>query len=424
MKIPGMISVSAFCMVLAIGLAGCGGGGGGNGGGTSAAGSNSNPSASQPGSSAPVTNVGNLGIALIPSDPSDDNVIGENPTSVLQVVHLFDASGNPLSTPTVSSLIYNGVGDFDGAALTPGGARGIMIDGANDNLFFFTVQKGSTSASLTPLGVGAYGRDGDSVSVMSSGDEAVVSLDDNIHLLLVSGMLSGKPQPAAYILLPDYRDGVVTSNDDKVLLARGTSGLTVFAINSIAPSPGPLGGTVSHTFTKTADIPALGTAPYGGEGRDGMAFSPTDSSRAVIIINGASSSTINLLTGLPASPAVSKTVSVSRHVYAAAIAPDSTASDLAIVGTDSGLLLFSGVASGTLTPVGQLYAPSYTISGKSVTLGRIMTLGITIDGKYAAVCDITNSALLVIPISSSGFGAPVGILPGISVPSSDEMMIH
>lgn len=159
-----------------------------------------------------------------------------------------------------------------------------------------------------------------------------------------------------------------------------------------------------------------------------MAISPTDSSRAVIITNGTSSpsGTVSLLTGLPAQPTVSNSVSVGRNVFSVAIAP-SPNNDLAIVGTDKGLLMFSGAASGNLTQVGQgqlPYAPTYTLNNHIVTLGMITTLGVTLNGKYAVVGDLTNGALLVIPMSASGFGEPVGILPGVSIPFNDEILIH
>lgn len=151
-----------------------------------------------------------------------------------------------------------------------------------------------------------------------------------------------------------------------------------------------------------------------------MAFSPADSSRAVIITNGTSGS-VSLLTGLPFKPSVSNSVSVGRKVFSVAIAPSG---DRAIVGTDSGLMMFTGVASGALTRVGGLYAPTYMLYNRSVTLGMVTTLGVTPDGKYAVAGDYTDGALLVIPMSTGGFDAPVGILPGVEVPFNDEMLIH
>ena len=427
MKKLKIIPVLFICAVLGIGLAGCSGGGGGSAGsspsGDSSAGNNpSSPSSqSQPLSNAPV---GNLGVAIFPNDPLVDNPA--DTTGILQVAHLLDANGNPLATPTLSSLTFSGAGDIDGASLTTGGANGVLTDADNDMIFFSLID-GTVSTSQAPYQISkSYGTDGDSIAIMSDGDNAVVSLDSRDVLLLVSGMLSKKPQAAELIPIPDYRDGVVISYDDKVLLARGGSGLTVFAISPATPAPGPLGGTVSHTFTQTiANVTALGARQNDGGGRDGMAISPTDSSRAVIITNatGAASSSVSLVTGLPTGAIISNSISVSLHVDSVAIAPGQPG-DLAIVGTDSGLLMFSGVAAGKLTQVGSLYTPSYNINGKAVKLGRITTLGVTIDGKYAVAGDITNGALLTIPISAGGFGAPAGVLPGVSIPANDEMLVH
>ncbi len=313
----------------------------------------------------------------------------------------------------MSSISYSGENDFDGAALTPDGSEGVLMDGYNNKLYYFSVQNGTVSAANT-LNTN-YGVDGDSVAILSNGDEAVVSLDNNTYLVLVTGILSGTPQIVGGIGIPDYRNAVVISNDDKVLLARGANGLTVYSIASSTPQPGD--------FNQTANIPSLGTSSAEFDGRGGMAISPIDSSRAVVITNivNSTSGTVNLLTGLPGTPVLSNSTSVDYTVNTVAVSPDGT---LAVVGTDNGLLMFSGVASGALSQVGQLYAPSYSISDTSVTLGQITTLGFTIDGKYVVVCDHTNGALLVIPVSSSGFGAPAGILPGLSVPASDNIMIH
>ncbi len=443
MKVLKITPILAFCIVVTLGLTGCGGGSGGSGSPGAAAsnnsgaatGGNSNPfippSQSSSGSTTSSSSgqgssgsVGNLGLVLIPSDAADEDTTIANSPSIMQIVHIYDSNGNVLASPTMSSLSYAGINDFDGAALTPDGSEGVMMDGDDNNLYYFSVKNGEVSTAHT---ISAnYGVDGDSVAILSSGDEAVITLDNNGYLILVSGILSGTPQTAASIPVPDYRDGLVSSNDDKVLLARGADGLTVFAINAIPPQPGQGGfaGTVSHTFTQTANIVSLGTSKPDGASRDGMAISPMDSSRAVVITNitnTTSSSTVDLLTGLPGNPVVSNSISVSPVVDTVAISPDG---NLAIVGTDSGLLMFSGVASGALQQVGQLYAPSYTVNNGSVTLGKITTLGFTVDGKYVVVCDYTNSALLVIPVSTSGFGTPAGILPGISAPWSDNMMVH
>jgi len=364
------------------------------------------------------TAISNLGIVLIADDGNGTENSGDS--GYMQVVHLYDAHQQPLATPSISYLNYSSQpGDLDGQALTPDGSQGIMVDGGNALYFFSQVQTGTPIASDTPLDVSAYGDDGDSVAIMPNGDEAVVSLDSNSTLLLVSGILSGHPKPAKLISVPGDRDGVAISNDGNVLLARGGDGLTVFSIAAlVTPAAGPLGGMVSHSFTQITNLTNLGSGTE--DGRDGMAISPNDSSRAVVIN---SDDTAVLLTGLPGSPSAGTpvTLTTAGSVYSVVITPDGTK---AIVGTSAGLIMLSGVDKGKLQLVGSTYAPSYKAGSSSVTLGQVNTLGITLDGRFVVACDYTNSALLVIPITATGFSTPVGILPKIAVPDNDQLVIH
>jgi hypothetical protein len=362
------------------------------------------------------TTVSNLGIALV----ADDGSYGLAADTV-QVVHLYDSKGNPLATPTVDYLSYPGAGDLDGQAMTPDGSQGILVDGGNTLRFFSKAQTGTPVADTYTLDIPyTAGGDGDSVAILPEGDEAVVSADDSTNLLLVSGILSGSAVAADLITVPDYRDGVVISSDGKVMLARGSNGLSVFAVDPIAPKPGSLGGTVAHSYTYVSDISSLGS-DGGGDGRNGMAISPVDSTRAVII--SPDSMTITMLTGLPGTPVAGNALDLSSlgYVYSVSVSPDGKT---AVVGGQSGLLLISGVDTGSLAIVGSVYAPTYTASSGSTTLQEVRTLGITLDGKYVVVCDSSNSALLVIPVSSTGFGAPVGLLNDFAVPYNDQMLIH
>jgi hypothetical protein len=356
------------------------------------------------------TAVSNLGIALIADD-------GYGSSGMLQVVHLYDAAGSPLAVPTLTKLDYPGAYDIDGQALTPDGSQGILVDGGNTVRFFSNVQTGVPIASTATLDISSYGGDGDSVAIMPNGDTAVVSGDSASQLLVVSGITSGVPIAASTITIPGYRDGVVISDDGKVLLARGSGGLTVFSI----------GGTGPFTFTQTADMTTLGSSGM-EDGRNGIALSPKDSSRAVII--GANyTATATLVTGLPGSPTAGTAVTLTgvTSVYSVSITPDGKT---AIVGTNAGIVMLSGVDTGTLAQVGTNYAPTYAGASGSVTMGAIATLGITLEGKYAVVCDSgsypgsSSGSLLVIPITATGFSAPVGILNGIAVPSNDQMVIH
>lgn len=361
------------------------------------------------------TSVSNLGVVLL---ADDGQTMGDGADGI-QVIQLYDKSGNLLANPSVSYLDYTSASDLDGLALTPDGSQGIMVDGGNTVRFFSGTQTGTTKASTTTVNIGAYGGDGDSVAILPNGDEAVVSGDDPRLNLLVSGILSGKPVAAQTIPVPSKRDGLVISADGKVLLARGGSGLTVYAIASMTPKPGSIAGTVSHSFTETADLPALGS--YDSEdGRDGMSSSPIDSSRAVVV--NPASGTIELLTGLPGKPVVGATVPLGATPYAVSITPNGK---MAAVGTATGMVLVSGVDTGNLAVVGGVYAPTYTAGGASHTLGFVSTLNITLDNKYVVAGDLYNRALVVVPFTAAGFAnAPAAALANIAVPYNDQLAIH
>jgi len=387
------------------------------------------------------TTVANFGIALIADD--------SNGPGSLQVVNLFDSTGTPLATPILTSLNFPSSYDLDGQALTPDGSQGILVDGGNTVRFFSGVNTGVPIASTNTVDISSYGGDGDSVAILPNGDESIVSGDSPNSLLVISGILSGNPQTAATIPVPSNRDGVAISNDGRVLLARGGNGLTVFSITPTAPVVGALGGSIAHTFTQIADHPELGVIGQ-EDGRDGMAFSPKDSSRAIIIGDPNNGATVSLVTGLPNAPVVSSLrlrlpatrinhraapAERGKHprlaltgvssVSSVSVTPDGT---MAIIGTDAGLVMVTGVNTGTLTQVGTPYSPTFTVNGTGVALAGIPTLGITLDGKYVvAITEQGNASggtLLTIPIQAGGFGAPVGQLNGVAVPSNDQILIH
>jgi hypothetical protein len=365
------------------------------------------------------TSVSNLGIVLI----ADDGMGMGDGQNGLEIVHLYDNRGNLLSTPVISYLDYPNQSDLDGAALTPDGSQGIMVDGSDKLSFFSGAQTGIPVASTNSLDISNWGYDGDSVGIMPNGDEAVVSLDSDNSLLVVSGIVSGKPVAADIIAVPDYRDGVVVSGDGKVMLARGGSGLTVFSVADITPVTGSIGGAIAHSYTQVTDIAAMGAGWGIEDGRDGMAISPVDSSRAVLLFPATDS--VQLVTGLPANPAATPSFQLPSGAFpmAVSISPDGK---LAVVGTEyQGLFLLSGVDTGTLNLVGTAYAPSYTLGGSSVTLGRITTLGITLDGKYVVAGDQDNEALVVVPFTAAGFAdAPASVLGNVAIPDNDQFLIH
>ncbi|HEY1987410.1 MAG TPA: hypothetical protein VGG85_18495 [Terracidiphilus sp.] len=362
------------------------------------------------------TTISNLGIVLM----ADDGHGMADGSGGLQVIHLYDAQGALLTTPTIAYLDYSNAYDLDGQALTPDGSQGIMVDGGNTVRFFSAAQTGVPVASTTTLDITAYGGDGDSIAILPNGDEAIVSGDASNEVVVVSGILNGKPVAATTIATPGDRDGLVISNDGSVLLARGYSGITVYAVAPITPISGSIGGTVSHSYTQINNLADLGTG-YTEDGRDGMAISSTDPTRAVVVTPDSGS--IELVTGLPSTPVegTALTLPNGAQPYSVSISPDGK---LAIVGSDAGLFMYSGVDTGTLTPVGSAYAPTYSVSGNTVTLGNISTLGVTLDGKYVVVGDSANDAVVVIPYTSAGFGTPASVLGGVAIPNNDQMLIH
>jgi hypothetical protein len=380
-----------------------------------------------------VTPVADFGIALVPDDG--------NGTSGLQIVSLYADDGSPFATPILSSLSPLG-GDLDGSGLTPDGSEGVMVDGSNSVVFFSGIGSGVPLVSRTQIDVTNFGGDGDAIAISPNGDEAIVSADGNgTAFAVITGIASGQPTLATSIpeTLPP-QDGLAISNDGTALLARGQGGLSVFSIAPIAPVPGPLGGTVSHSYTHVADFTVTVSFPYGEDGRDGMGFSPLDSSRAVVVgTNGLlpPGAEIQLITGMPGTAAVPPLLQTAQVVagatWAAAVAvtPDGTR---AVVGTDAGLVMFSGVDTGALAQVGPPFNPSFT-NKQTTTLaaGGVPTLGITLDGNYVVAMtpgpgttgpDYSNGTILMIPISGTTFGAPVGQLNGVAVPNNDQIMMH
>ena len=356
------------------------------------------------------TVVADFGVALCADDGSG---VG------LQVISLYDDDGAVLATPSSSALRLNG-GDLDGASLTPDGSQGVLVDGANLVDFFSDVGSGFPTESATEIDIANYGGDGDAIAVLPNGDEAIVSGDTN-SLVVISGIVGAMPRLAIAIPLPDTRDGLVMSNDGRVLLARGQTGLTVFSVASVPSSPGPLGGNTAHSFTQTGDFPnALN--PTGEDGRDGMGCDPADSSRAVIVGNGS----IQMLTGLPGSPTLGSVLPIAgvNQAFAISLTEDG---QRAIVGTNAGLVMFTGVDTGSLQQTGAPFNPGFTVGGQRFTLASagVPTLGITLDGKYVVVMTGSgNGVLLTIPIQANGFGAPVGQLNGVSVPNNDQILMH
>jgi hypothetical protein len=382
----------------------------------------------------PIQIASNLGMVLV----ADDGYGEGDAYCALQAIRVLDrATGAPLATPTISYLQFPGRSDIDGSALTPDGRYGLMIDGSSCDVLFFRMDPitGICTAGAAPLNVSSYSNDGDAVAILSGGDEAVVCGDSPV-LPVLSGIAAGNPQLAHTLTCPGNRQGLVISADDRTLLARGDTEVTVFSVTGVSEWIGDLGATLRHDYMQTANLTDLGY-PGMEDGRNGMAISPTDSSRALVLGDDA----VTLLTGLPFQPVKhrlavrfpttrpravrerTRTLSLGagNYGYCISISPDGT---LAVIGTEAGLILLAGVNTGMPAQVGGIYNPAVTIGGAPTTLGRVTTLGITMDGKYVVAMSQSCKALFTIPLSAAGFGAPVGKLEGVAVTDNDQLMIH
>ncbi len=402
-----------FVLAVALGslVAGCGGGGGGGTVPTPSSTGGGPTSAQQ--TAPPNLPAKRTGVAVLGDDESGP---GE-----LQIATILDGSGNALAKPSLSDLPMTAMFDCDDVAITPDWSYGLVADGGRTLRVVSGLSSGSPSVSPYTLDTSAWATDLDSVRILQNGDEAVLAGDSGNSLLHVSGVLSGKPQAAETIPTPDLRDGLALSADGSVLLARGYSGLTVYSVSNTTPIRGPLGGWMYHSFSKTADLTTIPTI-NAADGRAGMAMSPADSSRAVVIGRGPA---IALISGLPKNPVVQTPVAITGILGALAVAVSQDGTT-AFVSADNGVVVFSGVNTGTLTQV-----QNATIHVGSDTLAKILTLAVTPDGKYliavghlASNVSATKGDLVVLPITSSGLGAPVSVLTGLIVPGDDQTTVQ
>jgi len=345
-------------------------------------------------------------------------------------------------------------------------------------LFFSGVQTGSPVVSPVTLDVTAYGGEGDAIADLPNGDETVLSGDSPTKLLVISGILSGSPVEADTISIPNNRDSLVISNDGKVLLARGPSGLTVWKINAVAAHLGSLGHIVTHTYTLAKDFATAGY-PAGShfqDGRGGMAICPSDSTRG-IVLNTPATDDVSLITGLPATPKILSVAHIplappARFSFPANLAPQlanmhtefltvsggnamgavsiTQGCKFAVIGTanytppttlsGSGLIVLSGISTGTLAQVGTNFNPTITdMDHHAVPLGAIGTLAITLDAKYVGAFRVNpahagydfglaqlydRGEFFTVAIDSTGHLSIKGQLNNVAIPLNDQAVAH
>ncbi len=363
----------------------------------------------------------NFGVSVVGDD-------GNGFTNGLQIMTIEDASGKPLPTP-LSTFAPLSASDIDGLSITADGTHGAVIDGGN-TVFFFTSDLKTGKVTLLPatVDVSSFGGDGDSIASLPGGDEVVVSGGGSTQLALVSGVLSGTPAIVGGIdtskMGVEY-DALVISDDGKVMLSRSGTGdvLDVYSIAATTPRS-PASFTITKTF-KAPDIHSLCC-----DGRGGLASSPSDSSRAVLV---STDGTVQLFTGLPAAPVIANSISLTGGARAVTISRDGKFAIVAL-GT-GGLAVVGGVDTGTLAQVGSSFSPTVTVPGGSCKLDDPSTLGVMADNKFVvaiqdcglprSATDVGSGVLLTIPLSSTGvLSTPVGQLNFVVTPDDDQLLVH
>jgi hypothetical protein len=347
-----------------------------------------------------------------------------------------NSTGSPLPTPLQTFAPIPGAGDIDGQSITPDGTHGALIDGGNLVHFFTSdLTTGKITLLTATVDVTSFGGDGDSIASLPGGNQVVVSADGNTQVALVSGVLSGTPSITGGINTSAKTgvsyDTLVISEDGKVMLSRSTSE-DVVDVYSIAAA-------VTHKvsdFTITKTFTTLDIKPVQSDGRGGMAISPADSSRAVLVSRDG---TVQLFTGLPATPTIAiSTLHLAAGANAVAISRDGKFAVVAqpgAIGVTGGLAVVGGVDTGTLAQVGSTFSPTFSTPAGTCTLNDPHTLGIMADNKFVVTiqgCGLTQSATdigrgveLTIPLSSAGaLSAPLGQLNFVVTPSNDQLLVH
>jgi hypothetical protein len=206
-----------------------------------------------------------------------------------------------------------------------------------------------------------------------------------------------------------------------------------------------------------------------------MAICPTDSTRG-IVLNTPASDDISLITGMPLAPKISSVAHIplpngTQMSFDPAVASQfgkmgresivvtggnamgavsiTPGCKFAVVGTANisgttlsgfGLIVLTGISTGTLSQVGGNFNPTITdMDHRSASLGAIGTLAITLDAKYIgafrvnpnhAGFDFTLSQLFdrgeffTIAIDATGHLSIKGQLNNVAIPLNDQAVAH
>jgi hypothetical protein len=224
--------------------------------------------------------------------------------------------------------------------------------------------------------------------------------------ILFTGAAAGLPHTAIRI-----------SNDGTAALVRGPGDLLAFQIT--------ITGNGNYAFGQTVDDTTLGSFGQALRGNGDMAFSPTDSTRAVVAGTTSAAGYLTLVTGLP-----SNITKAQIALPAGAGTPHSVIvspnGEYAIVGTDAGIVVAEGVNGSSLTyvasfapgvpSIADVSSPSFVAcDGNTYHLTNVVSVGYSYDQQYLVALGQAagvscpggaNGSLLAIPFSDTTGSTP------------------
>ncbi len=385
------LALALMPALLALLLAGCGGGGG----------SDSSTSSNDPGNPSGGQATEQSGTVVMP-----------NGSSGVAIVHIEDADGNLLATPTSVNLAA--AEPVLLVAEPPDFSQGV-IAGAQS---MQTLNTATSSPQITddlalPSGSGAP----IAVSVIADTTFSVLQtsqLTGFLSTCFTGGLhLASQPTGQGSAQALGY---VVSPDGTGMVAAMATGGLQ---FSALSPMTGVHGENIDGTFFVPATAPTV-------TGRGAMAWDPGSDT----VLYGGPDGSLTGVVGLKSATQQYATIYLPNTPAVASIAY-APSGQYAVIATASGLFTVTvDAATGTATVVAGPIDASYTLNGAQYEIDQAQSIAITADGNYlVALTDepsATAGTLVVMPVDAAGnVGAVGATLSGfLATQGVDDLFVH
>ncbi|MFZ0761735.1 MAG: hypothetical protein WAM69_17455 [Candidatus Sulfotelmatobacter sp.] len=346
-----------------------------------------------------------------PPPNAEGTIVLPNGSSGVAVVHIEDASGNLMSTPTSANIAA--AGPVTVLSEPPDFSQGIVAGGQT----LQTLNTATTAPQITdnvqlpsdgtPISAAVIADTTFSVVQMSQLTSfATTCFTGGLHLATNQSLAAGQPEDLAFLVSPDGT-GMVASG------AAGT-----FDIYALSPVTGAHGENIDWSFSLPGPVPTI-------TGRGAMAWNRASDT----VLGGGQDGSLNAISGLKSTPAFNA-IDLPGNPAVASItfAPSG---EYAIVATASGLFTVSVNSSGIPAVVAGPVDLSYPGSdGQTYQLDQAQSVAITADGNFlVALTDqpsATNGTLVAMPIDASGTVGSVGMTEGgfLAMQGADVLFAH